>query len=233
MYGVVEQSSQSGKKIPFDYYTNTQSHDKVWCGEVAYWAYDEASNHSILLPQYKNAISWKNLGFLNTFKLKQGETYQAGDLEVDSRFDVVLEHRDWEMLQDSRYKDAILREILRWQDDYGYSFHGKLRTAVIDLVAFVRKTPLWPVFKKLGFPDLPNDASTDILITFDRLKRLTPLIYDQLAAADKAHLEKTGWPLTNSELTAEVEAIRERDLVKAKQDGLKKSSFHWLYRPKL
>jgi hypothetical protein len=233
MYDVVNRTIKDGKKIPFDYYTDTLHHERVWCGEVAYWAYDEASNHAVLLPQYKNSIDWKNLGFLEAFKIKNGEAYEAADLEVDSRFDVVLEHRDWELIQDNRYKDAILREVLRWQDDYGYRFHGQLRVAVIDTVALLRKTPLWPLLKKMGFPDLPEDASNDVLISFDRLKRLSEILYAKLSEADKAHTSMTGWPMTNAELTATVNAIRESDLAKAKEEGTPVSSFHKLYRPKI
>ncbi len=233
MYGVVNQSVKDGKKVQFDYYTDTLHHDHVWCGEVAYWAYDEASNHKVLLPQYKNAIHWNNLGFLKAFRIKNGEAYQASDIEVDPRFDIVLEHRDWELIQDNRYKDAILREILRWQDEYGYTFHGKLRTALIDTIYELRKTPLWPTLKKAGLPDIPSDASKDIVLTFDRLKRLTPPIYEMLAQADKEHQAATGWPMTNSELTEAVQKIREKDLATALLNGPKKSKFHGLYRPNL
>ena len=156
IYAKTKAAIASGHPIRYDYKFDFKEHSTVSCAEVAEWGFEEASDGKVILPYYPSTIS-EQPGFLKRVGMKQGETFTPGDMEVDPRFDMVMEWRDLRLTRDSRVKDSILTSMLNWMALDQYELHDTMSsTAAGDIIWPARRTFLWPLVKK--FLKVPGAA---------------------------------------------------------------------------
>ena len=202
---------QGQNRIQYDYALDFQNHDTMSCAEVSQVAFLNASQGAFQLPERPSFLTHgkdllKNLG------VKEGKTFTPGDLEMDSRFEVVGEWRDLRLTRDSRLKDSILTKILEWMDKDGYALHHSFKSNLAKgLIWGARRTPFWPLFKMIGIDDFSEEIPRSMVGTVALLNELANGMLIELKAADRKHEVKTGLSMTYLELYVELEAMRLAD----------------------
>jgi len=224
----------SGKPIPYDYDFNFDDHSALSCAEVARYAYEEASGGKVIVPAYPSMISVDG-DFLKRFQLHAGETFEPADAEVDPRFEIVAEFRDLSLTRDSRMKDVILSEMLRWVNElnYGLMDTGKSKFAG-GFVWPARRTFLWPMVRTiLGLSDFSRDIPKPVFKSFALLNQVGEGLLKELRKRDVEFEKRTGWAMTYIDLTNELERLRQDDLqVYINPDTRYRSKLHYALRPK-
>jgi len=204
----------AAEHIPYDYSMNFNDYSKMSCVAVSRAAYDSASNGTVKIPQQPADLEIKNPTFLDQLGLKNGSLVTPDDLEVDPHFELVLDWRDYRIVRDSRHKDAILSELVRWLNDLGYNFHDSFKSTLAkDVLQPTAKTFLWPAVKKLtGSPDIDPHLPKKTLGVMVEMNDVGQLLLNYLTKTDEDYIAKYGRPMTNAQLVAAVNAYREQDL---------------------
>ncbi|MDG0816653.1 hypothetical protein [Bdellovibrio svalbardensis] len=218
-------------RVPYDYFMNFKDYSKMSCVEVARSAYDKASNGAVLTPAQPANLKMNSKDFLDKLNLKNGSLITPDDLEVDPRFELVLDWRDYRLLRDSRHKDAILSEMVRWMDEMGYKFHDTPKSFIAkNIILPTRTTRLWPLVKKLtGSPDLDPALPKKTLGVMLVLNQVGQSLLERLDKQDLAYIAKFKRPMTNGQLRAAVNQLRELDLKEYKESN--PSFLHFALRP--
>lgn len=211
----VKLSKTKGSLIPYDYALDFSSHNKMSCAEVATAAYEWGSNGQIILPSQPAMVSMNNESFLRDMTLKKGPIFTPDDMETDPRFDLVLDWRDYRLIRDSRYRDAILSEMIRWVTDLNYKFRSTPKSWIAkNIVLPSRTTIFWPLVKMItGAPaDLDPALPKSVLGTMNVLNQIASILLEKMYAADAEYVSQFQRPMTNAQLRSFVEALRLEDL---------------------
>ncbi len=200
-------------KISYDYSMNFADYSKMSCVELAIYAYDKASLGQVKVPMNPANLTLDNPDFLNKMNLKKGHIITPDDLETDPNFDLVLDWKDYRLLRDSRHKDAILSELMRWMSDLHYNFHDTLKsTAAKYLVQPSRKTPLWPLVRLVtGAPNIDKEIPAKTLGVMTVLNSVAEDLLEEIRKQDEVYFQKHQRPMTNAQLRETLERIRQED----------------------
>jgi hypothetical protein len=220
-----------GGNIPYDYSLNFVDHSKMSCTEVVRAAYEWASNGKLILPTYPALIPDKNPQFLKALTINSGPTYTPDDIEIDPTFDMILDWRDYRVIRDSRYKDAILNSIMSWIYDQQYNFQQTNESLIAgNIVLPSRSTALWPLIQKMtGSPDLDSTMPKSMLEAMTVLNQIGATLLDKVRQQDQTYISAHQRPMTNQQLLAYLESLRAQDESDYKNFGY--SIFHYALRP--
>ena len=203
----------SGKNtIPYDYALNFNEYTRMSCAEVSKFEFLTASNGAFQLPERVSLLS-RGKDLLSHLGVQSGPTFTPGDLEGDSRFEIVGEWRDLRITRDSRLKDAIFTKIFEWMDQDAYVLHSSTKSwAAGGVIWDVRRTPLWPVVKKvLGLDDFSAEIPRNMVSTVELIGELAGGMLKNLTLRDALHELSTGMPMTYIELYQALEQMRADD----------------------
>ncbi|MBO9666485.1 MAG: hypothetical protein J7501_06685 [Bdellovibrio sp.] len=219
------------KKIGYDYKMDFADYSKMSCVEVVRAAYDRASQGQVVVPQNPANIQISSKDFLDKLGMRNGEMITPDDLEVDPRFDLVLDWRDYRIIRDSRYKDAILNEMIRWVNELRYEFHDTTKSLIAkNILLPSRSTRLWPLVQKLtGSPNLDPNLPKQTLGVMLVLNQIGESLLNQVTQADNDYIAKLGRPMTNMQLRQTLNKLREEDLARFKRH--QRTSIHYALRP--
>lgn len=214
MSAKVKAALAKGRPIPYDYTQDYKQYSKMSCTEVPRSAYDWASEGELKLPFYSSQIVLNNKKFLSSLNLKKGESFSPDDLEIDPRFELVLDWRDYRLIRDSRYKDAILSEMIRWVGDLKYQFRGTAKSGIAKhIILPSRTTRLWPLVRAVtGSPDIDPTLPKDLLGVMTVLGQVGDGLLERVEKADKEFIAKYKRPMTNRQLRDYLEQLRAQDL---------------------
>lgn len=213
----------ANSRIPYDYAMNFKEYSALSCVELSIYAYDKASQGALKLPLYPAQLTLNNRDFLDKMGLKKGPLITPDDLETDPNFELVLDWKDYRLVRDSRHRDAILSEMMRWMNDLKYKFHWTMKSVVAEnLIYPSRPTPLWPLVQKLtGSPDIDKEIPRETLGVMTVLNQTGDLLLAELRKQDDAYLFRYHRPMTNKQLRDVLENIRRTDI----------KTIHSLFRP--
>lgn len=168
MYKKVKTYSQAyTENILYDFAMDYKDPSKLFCSEVIYLGYLDASKEQLSVPLYRTKFSEKLLPFLNQIgmrlnnnTIKTFDTFSPGDIEFDTRFDIVAEWRNPAKLKNSITKDAVLTKVFEWLEQ-GYKFVPSAGMKIKSAIGRgLRQTPY---LKELVRADLsPNMTMTQI-----------------------------------------------------------------------
>lgn len=210
----VTEGNGRGGPIAYDYGMDFVDHSTMSCAEIATASYRWASHGKLVLPTYPAQITMKNDAFLKQLSLKRGPIFTPGDLEIDPQFEMILDWRDPRLIRDSRYKDAILSEMMRWIGDLSYQFHETTKSVVAKYLIFPsRKTPVWGLVRQAtGAPNLDKEIPKPILGLMTVLAQIGDALLEKVENEDKNHIAAKGRPMTNEQLRVYLESVRVQDL---------------------
>lgn len=217
--------------IPYDYASDFKDYSKMSCVEVGVFAYDKASEGKVHIPAQPAHLNVHNQNFLSQMNIPSGEMITPDDLETDPNFEMVLDWKDYRLIRDSRQKDALLAEMIRWISELQYSFHDSFKSFGAKNLAFpVRRTPFWPSFQKLTkSPNFDLEIPRKTLGMLSVLGTVGDTLLNELRTKDVAYFAKYQRPMTNQQLREALEEFRQQDLAMYQQHG--KSAIHSLFRP--
>lgn len=226
MYNHIKNHKAKTKKnIPYDFSMVYQNDDKIFCSEVIYHGYWNAglqlSSVGYDVPEFKTKFSPGLISFLNSIgvmvnksNIKTFETFGPGEIQFDSRFDIVAEWRNPAKLKDTRFKDAILSKIFEWMGHEGYEFKPKMLTSVGNSFAWLMRKTGWTraVVKGLAGVDLeekfPLNMTVKQMNVFVVLDTVGEAMYKKLEEAEL----KNNSPLSFKELYEILDNYRISDL---------------------
>lgn len=96
--------------IPYDFSMDYQSDDKLFCSEVASFAYRKAGIDLWMGLSHLTSPGLRN--WLSDFGVEHFETQEPSDLEYDPQIRVVAEWRDTEILRKDHYDNAVTEVML-------------------------------------------------------------------------------------------------------------------------
>jgi hypothetical protein len=125
------------------------------------------------------------------------------DMEIDSRFDIVLDWTDFKVVRDSERKDAVSGEMFRWMNEYDYIIHKSWRSRVAGFVWATRYIPgIWQFLAKIsGLPvEFKKDVPSDAITTLESINQVGKLMLDYVTITDLDFNQKRSRWMTSSEL---------------------------------
>lgn len=203
MFQKIKKSLEDKRVIPYDYKLDFHDNTKLSCEEIAYDAFKTLSQGKVIIPENLSSVTLKDEKFLKKLGLKKGELMGPGDMETDSRFDLVLDWTDYRINRDSVRKDAVMGQIFFWMNEHNYKIEDTFRARVASLIWSTRYIPgLWHVLAKLsGIPsDYEKDVPPAAIVTVENIKVLGGKILDYLISADEEHYRMAGRWMTPAEL---------------------------------
>lgn len=216
--------------LPYDYAMDFQDDKALSCVEVITSSYAKASNGAVQLPLYPGKISVKSSEFLSKLSLRTGDIISPADLETDPRFELVADWRDNRLIRDSRHKDAILSEMLRWVDVYHYRFKNTSQSVIAKYILQpARNTALWPLLHKLTGASINSEMPRPMLGVAVVMKQVGEKLLQEVRKLDQQHIAEYGRPMTGEQLRAALEKYRFEDLRRYYDN--KSSAIHGMFRP--
>jgi hypothetical protein len=202
----------AAEHIPYDYSLNFNDPSAMSCAEVAKVAWWNASGGTFNLPERPSTLS-RGKDLLKRLGIVSGPTFTPGDLEDDSRFDIVGEYRDLRLTRDSRLKDAILTKMLEWMDKENYTLHPDFTAKMArGPIWSLRHTFVWPlVHKIIGGDDFSAEVPRAMVGTVQLIKEFTVGILKELQEADESQFQGTGLRMSYLDLYQTLENIKVAD----------------------
>ena len=100
----------SSEHIPYDFEMNYSDKEKLFCSEVASYAYKEFGIHLWMGISYISSDGLRR--WLSAFGVKYFKTQEPSDLEYDPQLSVVAEWRNPETLKKDHYDNAVTEVML-------------------------------------------------------------------------------------------------------------------------
>lgn len=227
------------KNIPYDFAMVYENDDKIFCSEVIYHGYlnsgKQLYSKNYDVPEYKTTFPEGLIPFLNDIgidvnkkNIHNFQTFGPGEIQFDSRFDIVAEWRNPSKMKDTRFKDAILTKIFEWMEKDKYKFKTSALTSVGNSFAWLMRKTGWTrsVVKALSGVELeekfPLNMTVKQMNVFVVLDKVGEALYKKL---DEAQM-KNNSPLAFKEMFEILDNYREEDnkiykeYKKARRDNL-------------
>lgn len=226
MYKKVRAKQLQKKNIRYDFGMDYKDNTDLFCSEIIYDGYRQASDGELDVPVFKTKFHKGSIPFLQKLGIKVDETnindfetFGPGDIEFDPRFELVAEWRNPAKMKDTRTKDLVLTKLFEWMEKDGYQFYppGKVkRKAWFSWM--MRRTPLIGLALKGKFPKY---MTRDQLRLFLLLDEVAVVLHNRVDEVQ----EDYGRPMTPREIFHILETFKEEDAARYEQKP-KKSKFH-------
>jgi len=213
MYERVQLASARGRNVPYDFAMRMDGTDRagrpadaeLFCSEVASLGYALASGGRLQLPRYRTVLRMKNDAFRKAIGIEAEASFAPSDMEIDTRFALVAEWRNFAKTQRSRMTDAIITQIYAAMDDKGYQLRNTTGDALKrDLAYTARHLPLFGALLAERFPRNMPVSTLGMMLALDRTAEAMLL---PLEAANADQVARTGFAMTGAEMRAYLRAL--------------------------
>jgi hypothetical protein len=231
IYERVKKSIESGQRISYDYRQDFSNNESLSCEEIAYDAFNTASNGQFKLPYVYSDVNLNDKKFLKSSGLKGGNNMLPADMEVDPRFEIVLDWTDYRLIRENWHKDATMRAVISWINDKNYQLSNTFISSVGKLLWSTRKIDfLWPLSAKLlGISkDFEVGVPGNGIALLSNLNTLEEYLLPTLNREDQNFLNQNGRWMTFLELSKTLEKIRSNDEYNFMHQ--RKNYFHYFFR---
>lgn len=218
LWAVYQDSVRYPEKYQFDIQMDPNDHSKIYCAEAVKIAWEMASGGKIDLPRYQTTFHEAiETDFAKGIQMRVARSFAPSDIEMDTRFTLVVEHRDLTLLENSRRYDVVLSRLFE-KFKTGFTYKPDLAAGAQGLFAIFARN--------LGFMEsrVPVDATVGTLTTLIRHKRLVTALMEDLEAAEKNVSLQRSRPLSYRELEELFEKICGGDCVERKSDSQLRTS---------
>ena len=203
-YDLVIEKRKSKQPITYDYLMKVTDPSKMTCASVPLWALRNASHDQFVIPEQKSNLRaglepiYKSTG-MNTAPL-----LTASDIELDSRFDLLLEFRDHRLIEDIRIRHIAARVVENWMIEKDYRLLPTYKTILLNLFIF----PLH--LEKLA--SLPPGAPPGFVKTLDELTQTIEVLVAQLKKQQSKRRAEHKWSMSLNEMMAFLETYRQNEV---------------------
>lgn len=221
----VKNSLEEKKPIKYDFSMNLDQAEDLFCSEIPYMAYKEASAGTFILgDKYSTSfVGKKNGQFLKNIGITKPYTFAPSDVELDSKLDLVAEWRDLGRVYKTHRNDAIVSKIYSLMETQGMNLDISQKKYDAKFLLFLRNsTPLKKFLEKSLAPNISTSALSTMMIMDEVGSKLLDLVYEE-----QTKLETT---LKRALTYYEVQAVVERvyNAEKLRNDFALKNSFSHL-----
>lgn len=150
--------AHDGKKYLYDFSMNMEENSKLFCSEVIKVAY-ETADPKFKIPLFGSGLHPASREFLRGIGVEDKTTkiFAPADIELDHRFSMVAEFRDYSRTSKQRIYDTIFDKVFQWMDEGG-SFK---KSKILSILAWAGNalSNIGPVKKlawKIGIPIAPH-----------------------------------------------------------------------------
>lgn len=228
MFDRVLKQQLTGKTVKYDFTMDYLNNEKLFCSEVIYQGYKDGAGEDV--PYIKTRFNRGLLPFLKSLgvnvdssNVESFRSFFPGDLEFDSRFELIAEWRNPGKIKASRIRDAVLTKMFDWMEKDGYVLHPVAGPKVQSVLAWTLRR--MPFIKKSFIEKLSLDMTTKQLQLFITLEKVGAVLEGHLLEIQASK----EYPLTLKEMFSELQKLKEKDL-ELYQKG-EKTKFHKLLRP--
>jgi hypothetical protein len=177
MYHKVKTQSDTGKNIEYNFSMQLNDASKLFCSQVIYDGFQQASNKTIDIPKFKTQFNSGLITFLNRMgipasleNISHMETFSPGDIEYDPRFSLIAEWKDPNQLRDSRLKDAVLTKMFSWMENDRYHIQAPVSVKAMSRFTWlIRRIPLVQKLVEKKLPLNMNVEQLKIFLTLDKI----------------------------------------------------------------
>lgn len=218
IYHRVKSRFDSGNRVKYDFGFNMRDHEHLFCSEVVREGYEVGSQGTVMVPYFASHLTMKNRDIMDRLGIQETQSFIPADIEIDPRFTLIAEWRNFEKLPTVWKKDAILTSIYGWVETDGYAFDPN---AWLEM-----KGGLALVLRNLGFAKdklptyMPQDAVVLNFMLDDVVEKLEVILLEK----EKVHRRRTGYGLSYYEYLMELDAIQNS------QGESKSGPFRFLHR---
>lgn len=157
----VKNTFKNGSYIPYDYQLDFSDNRTLSCEEVAFDSFKTASKGLVTIPEAPSLIKFKSKDLTSRVGMKSGLMMMPADMEVDSRFEIVLDWTDYSIIRDSWRKDVMMNVALHANEAGIYDFPENYKTRLVPYIWGLRKIPfIWPLAAKIS--GIPEDFTPDV-----------------------------------------------------------------------
>lgn len=129
------------RTVNYDIEMNSMDRKRMYCSEIINLAFNLLLESGIKVdvpPLFWTKLGMKNRDYLDKVGVKSATVFLPSDMEVDPRFEIISEWRDFTRIHDSWLKDAIFTKIYEWMETQNYHLESP---GTIGLLEFVGNTP--------------------------------------------------------------------------------------------
>lgn len=235
---VSDYKTKNGKSICYNFTMDMKVDSCMFCSQIISVAY-KLLGTDLNVPKYQSTISPKNTSFLEMMGVTAKQTFAPADIELDPRFELVAEWRDYNRIHHAHQLDAILTAMYKWMDEKGYRLQPTLFQELQGNFGYVlRRIPI--LESVTGF-----NEKFPLNMPGKTIKGVQAL--NSVATALKTYLEDEETKLNGmrrlspKEMLEKLEVLREMDyqdwlatsgklLVKSKMNP--QHTFHTYFKPK-
>lgn len=214
MWRLYLDSQKNPQNYRFDIQMDPNDHSKVYCAEVVRMAWENASKGRVILPRYLTTFRGAiETDFAKGVQMQVRESFAPSDIDVDSRFTLVAEHRDLTLLDTSRRYDVVLSSLFE-KFKRGFTYKPDLEAGLKGIFGVFARN--------LGFMSakVPADVTVETLTTLIRHKNLVTALMSELEIAERRAIEAEGRPLSYRELEVLFEKTCGGNCVELKSERL-------------
>ena len=205
MFSRVAPSYRSGKSIEYDFPFDMKDHAKLFCSEVVREGYEHATRGEVLVPLFPSKIAMRNRDLMDRLGIFQSVSFIPADIELDPRFEVIGEWRDFKKLPDVWLKDAILTSIYTWLERDGYRFDPGLWLNTKGMIA--------KGIRSVGLikDRMPSYMPREIVVLNVLVDGMVEEFQTRVREREAETLAHGGFPMTYYEILTLLEQMKSRE----------------------
>lgn len=142
-------TEHNGSSICYNFTMRMDKENCLFCSQLVSFAYKLASP-DFNLPKFQSSIHPRNRSFVDMMGMQADRTFAPADIELDPRFELVAEWRDYNRVHHAHLLDAILTAMYNWMDKDNYELRPSFFQGLSGGLAFFgRRIPLVDVISGL------------------------------------------------------------------------------------
>ncbi len=206
-------ASQTGKSrhIPYDFSMRLKGTRGLFCSKLVRLAFEEASGGQVVLPAFTTRLDMKNRDFFRRIGVRARETFAPGDVDVDPRFDLVAEWRDYRITSKLRANDLIMDKMFEWMETRDYRFRETFLIKIISVfgrfASYMSKDA--KAFLADVIPKIPSNMRRRAISAVAMLQKTGEEMLEPIEALEANYIKRTGLPLPPGSILEHLERLRE------------------------
>lgn len=100
-------------QISYNFSFNLSEKNKLYCAQVAHFAYSNSSNGRIYIPKFMTSIiAFKKTTLVRALKIAENKIFTPSDIQFDPNFDIVSEYKNSNLLTDARRANVAMSYLI-------------------------------------------------------------------------------------------------------------------------
>lgn len=193
----------NNRKIKYDFQMDDKTKNELFCSELIQHTYS-----SLGVPTFKTKFdNFTNHSFLKKLTIETNSAFSPNDIEVEPKFELISEWRNYELTQVARIQDAVMSSFMKWMSKENYELNTTFRSIIGSNLGYYGRH-LFGLNKE----QIPSNMPFGFLKTIIQLNDLNTVLEEYMFEKNKKHIEKYSYPMTYPKMIVELESLRKKDL---------------------